>query len=405
MDFDLDKLQNQAAKLLRKACNKNGIWASPTDQENYRRIWARDSMIAGIAGLIAEDEEIIRGLRDSIITLAKHQHPRGMIPSNVLPDNSDPQISYGTLAGRVDANTWFVIGSCLYLLNHPDDSLRQELQPNIQRALTLLDHWEFNGRGLLYTPLSGNWADEYPVEGHTLYDNTLRLWALKLYNKIFEDAKRQQQAAEIRKNITINFWPDSSNADHPAVYHKRCFKRAAANTSTHFACAIGPKGYNTHFDTAGNGFALLLQLATGKQFQQILEGLKPIFRHVSTVLLPAFWPVITSDDPMWDALKNNYSYDFKNYPHQYHNGGIWPVWMGWFALGSSVTGNSDLPETMLKAWMKLEDADAVRFSEYIASDTLEHRGKEQMCYSASGLILLIAAIRKQSIDKLHLNTT
>jgi hypothetical protein len=403
MNIDLEKLEQQAISLIRQACTPHGIWASPDEQENYRRIWGRDSIIAGIAGLLANDEQIIQGLRNSILTLAKYQHSRGMIPSNVQPDERDPQVSYGTLAGRVDANTWFIIGSCLYLLHQPDAELLQKLHPKMKKVLNLLDQWEFNANDLLYTPLSGNWADEYPIEGYTLYDNVLRLWALQLYNNLFEDDKRQRQGRRIRKKIRINFWPRSSNLEEPAVYHYRCFKKLAETRPQHFACAVNPGGYDMHFDTAGHGLALLLELASKKEFDQILNYLKPVFRQVSTVLLPAFWPVITSDDPQWQALKNNFSYNFKNYPYQYHNGGIWPVWMGFFALGASVTGNTDLPETILRAWMKIEDMDAINFSEYIASDTLSHCGKERLCYSASGLILLVAAIRKKTFNKLLLH--
>lgn len=402
MDLKLDKLENQATALLRDACTSYGIWASPDDQENYGRVWGRDSVIAGIAGLLADDERVIQGLGDSITTLAEYQHPRGMIPSNVLPDDSNPEISYGTLAGRVDANTWFIIGTCLYLMRRPGGTLIEKLRPKMEQALELLDRWEFNAAGLLYTPISGNWADEYPIQGHTLYDNLLRLWALKLYNELFEDEKRQKQAREIEEKIRINFWPDTDRVGHPAIYHKRAFEDIAKSDHNHFACAVDPRGYDMHFDAAGNGLALLLGLASESQFKKILSYLKNIFRQVSTVLIPAFWPAITSEDSKWEDLKNNFNYNFKNYPHSYHNGGIWPVWMGFFALGASVTSNSDLPETLLRAWMKIEDPDNIKFSEYIASNTLKHGGKDRLCYSASGLIFLISAIRKDSFKKLHL---
>jgi hypothetical protein len=36
--------------------------------------------------------------------------------------------------------------------------------------------------------MSGNWADEYITDGYVLYDQLLRVWALKSYNH-FVDAK------------------------------------------------------------------------------------------------------------------------------------------------------------------------------------------------------------------------
>jgi hypothetical protein len=52
-------------------------------------------------------------------------------------------------------------------------------EANIQ-MLTSFEAWEFNNKGLLYVPLSGNWADEYITDGYVLYDQLLRVWALKV---------------------------------------------------------------------------------------------------------------------------------------------------------------------------------------------------------------------------------
>lgn len=392
--MDLEHLQSQALELLREATTDFGIMASPEAQENYRRLWSRDAMVAGIAALPLDDDKIIRGFRDSILTLAEYQHPHGMIPSNVLPDKDDPDISYGGLAGRVDATSWFVVGASHFLRHAGDEKLKRELQPNLLLALELLDRWEFNGRGLLYTPLSGNWADEYPVQGHTLYDNCLRLWALELYSEIYNDTDRAVQSRIIRERIEINFWPEPSVVGHPAIYHKRCFEEIADAELKHFACAIDPGGYNLHFDAAGHGLALNLNLATEEQTEKVLTYTGEMFEEIGMNLLPAFWPVIKPGDPEWSELRNNYSYEFKNNPHHFHNGGIWPVWMGLFGWGMSQAGDTELSEHMLASWMEIEDPKSPRLSEYIASDTLKPQGKRRLSYSASGLLFLLQAITK-----------
>jgi hypothetical protein len=402
MDLDLDTLQQQAVSTLRHACHSQGIRPGPDAGESKQEVRTRDAMISGIAGLLAGDDHIIQGFRNSIVTLVNNQHPQGMIPTKVHPGTPHPDISYGRMAGRVDTNTWFLIGTCIYLLNRADGTMITKLQPRLKKVLELLDRWEYNANGLLYTPLSGNWADEYTIQGHTLYDNLLRLWALKLYNKLFEDEERKQQERKIQKKITLNFWPDTAHTGDPNIYHARCFEEAATSEPDHFACAIDSRGYDMHFDTAANGLALMMDLASTQQYKQILNHLKPIFRQVSTVLMPAFWPVITSDDPQWNALKNNFNGTFKNYPHQYQNGGIWPVWMGWFAIGTNVAGSSDLPETMLRAWMKIEREDDISFCKYISSDTLKKNGSQRFCSSAAGLLFLIAAIKKDAFQQLHI---
>ena len=61
------------------------------------------------------DENLIATFKNTLETLANHQHAIGTIPSNVLISGDKSEVSYGGLAGRVDAVTWFVIGVCQYV--------------------------------------------------------------------------------------------------------------------------------------------------------------------------------------------------------------------------------------------------------------------------------------------------
>ena len=187
--------------------------------------------MAGLAGLLAEDTIVLKGLKDSLKTLADHQHEMGMIPSNVQPETGS--VSYGSLTGRIDASTWFIIGSVLYYLESGDRSFYEDLTPAIQKALTFLKCCEFNACGWLYTPLSGNWADEYPVHGFTLYDNCLYVWAKKLLLK----AERQETGAlkEDLDRLSGNFWPGQPNG---AIYHKAGYEQALAMEPHHYLSLI-----------------------------------------------------------------------------------------------------------------------------------------------------------------------
>ncbi len=92
-----------------KACiGPHGFLASPIQNDNYRRIWARDGAIIGLAGLMTGDSEMATALRNTLDTLANNQGPHGEIPSNVDPVSG--RVSYGGMTGRVDADLWFVIG-------------------------------------------------------------------------------------------------------------------------------------------------------------------------------------------------------------------------------------------------------------------------------------------------------
>ena len=105
---DSQKAVSQAQALLKKCTTAHGFLASPTENDNYRRIWGRDGIIIGLAALMTGDDDMITALGDTLETLAEHQGPHGEIPSNV--DVNSGRVSYGGMTGRVDADLWFVIG-------------------------------------------------------------------------------------------------------------------------------------------------------------------------------------------------------------------------------------------------------------------------------------------------------
>ena len=147
-----EKLYDESVDLLHRLTTPDGILASTIEADNYKRIWARDSIVCGLAGLLIKDAILIDGLKNSLLTLAKTQHELGMIPSNVVPtDHSD--VSFGSLAGRVDANTWFVIGCCRYYLETRDTESWVLLKPAVEKCRTFLKISEFNDKGWIYTCL------------------------------------------------------------------------------------------------------------------------------------------------------------------------------------------------------------------------------------------------------------
>lgn len=162
--------RQEAIEIIRKAITEEGILASAQQRDNYARVWARDSMMTGYAGILVHDEEILAGLEKSVLTLARHQAENGQIPSNVVNDKA----SYGTHVGRTDATTWWIVTTCEYLKSKQNDELKKSQKEKIYKALSCLKSWEYNQRGLVYSPLGGNWADEYVTSGYTLYDNVLR---------------------------------------------------------------------------------------------------------------------------------------------------------------------------------------------------------------------------------------
>ena len=387
-----------AVDLLQRLTTTQGILASTLEADNYKRVWARDSIICGIAGLLANDDAIVNGLKQSLLTLAKYQADTGAIPSNVLETESAADVSHGSLVGRVDANTWFVIGACLYTLNTRDDDFWQTLRPKVESCRRYLKALELNGKGWLYTPLSGNWADEYPVQGYTLYDNMLRLWGESLFLKITNG--NSDVLKQLMAKTRFNFWPKSSSIQGQP-YHIKGYEEAAS--VSHFCSQILPGHYDMRFDASANAFALLQFKLSSNEKEQLQKYVHDIGIQLSQTLVPAFWPVITKNDWQWQLLQQNYSFDFKNQPHYFHNGGVWPVWMGWFCLGLAANEMHDMVAKITEAMLVFTQKEGWDFQEYINTENFELNGKKQMGFTASGIVFMYHAMEDSSfIKKLYL---
>lgn len=393
MSERLNILYNDALKLLRQLSTSYGILASVNESDNYKRLWARDSIICGIAGILAEDQAIIESLKASLLTLADHQHINGMIPSNVLVTENETDVSYGSLVGRVDTNTWFIVGACLYFLNSNDKNTWELLVPSIKKSRTYLKSIEFNGKGWIYTPISGNWADEYPIHGYTLYDNCLRLWGESLWLKI--NNENTNELYKIQDKTRVNFWP-FKDYDGDQIYQKLSFEKAYSKTTPHFCSFILPGVYDTRFDAAGNALALLGFKLNKGQKSSISRFINSLKKDISKSLIPAFWPPIQKDDADWHYIEGNYSYNFKNKPFHFHNGGIWPVWMGLFCLGLANNGLDENLKHIISDFESITKNKDWDFQEYITSNDLQLKGKIQLGFTASGIVFMYHALKDDS---------
>lgn len=387
MSITLENLYSDALSLLSELITPYGFLASSVEADNYKRIWARDSVVCGIAGLWSKDEALIEGLSNSLQTLADYQHETGMIPSNVLPTEED--VSYGSLVGRIDATTWFVLGACLYYKHTRNESIWHQLKPAIEKAREYLKACEFNDRGWIYTPLSGNWADEYPIHGYTLYDNVLRLWGESLFEEL--EYGNSKSIEDLKKKTKINFWPQKEANE--AIYQQGPYEKALQTDLQHFIAFILPGIYDTRFDAAGNALALLFFDLSENQKQGINAFVHSLKSNLGKPLIPAFWPIMDETSSDWYLLEGNHSFSFKNTPGNFHNGGIWPVWMGLFCLGLAKQGLKDTAkEIALSFYNTIQSDSNWDFQEFLSSPSFDLKGKTQMGYTASGIVFMKLAM-------------
>lgn len=354
-------ITTKIASILKNVSVPNGFLATAHATDNYRRVWARDSAILSIALIVSDHSTNFDHIKKSITSLQKYQSDTGAIPSNIPEsDVTNQPASFGSLVGRVDATTWWLIMAMNYIRKTKDNALKNEIEPAVYKALSVLDSWEFNNRNLIYTPIGGNWADEYVIAGYTLYDNLLRYWSLKLVAEIYEDENISQKAELIKAAIHANFNPEVKTNEY--TMHPRIHAIFQSKNEKKWPMSFDPSGYNDTWDTAANSLLMLLGFAQDK----IAGTVRNISTNYGHHLMPAFYPVIKESDKEWGLLKENYNYSFKNHPNHFHNGGIWPVMFGLLGMGFSQINEVELTQAIFNDYSnKINEKGEVNFSEYI----------------------------------------
>jgi GH15 family glucan-1,4-alpha-glucosidase len=365
-----DLRHSDAVALLRELSGPHGIHASAAHTTNYRAIFTRDAVMAGIAGAAAGDATVVEGLVRTLEGLRTTQGEQGQIASNVEWHGSDaPAVSFGSLAPRLDGATWYLVGVGIAGRLGAIDPAR--FAPSVARTVALLDALEYNGRHLLYVPAGGNWADEYIFDGYILYDQVLRVWGLRLVGTLFGEPRWTEKADQISRTISTRFAPPHRDGRHPPA-------------------ALAPARVYEMFDCAA--IALLTLSGAAETMAGIaLDWIDDTFLRAGR-LVPAFDPVIDEGHPEWPALRRYHLHAFRNAPHEYHNGGIWPIWLGWLGVALVRAGRRDaLARLTSNVDRFLVAHPTYDFEEFAHGLSTAPMGTPRMAYSASGLLLLAHA--------------
>ena len=367
-------LPEASLALLRQLTGPHGIQASgaATATAEYHAVFTRDAIMAGIAGLLAADATIAEGLGRTLDTLSAHLGAEGQVPSNVrIPASGEAHVSFGTLAPRLDGAAWFLVGAGLAVRHGVRTA--PSLADAVRRVARLLDTLEYNGRHLIYLPAGGNWADEYITDGWTLSDQALRAWALRVCASAFDEPAWAAKADAIGAAMTERFWDGAAEGPGP-----------------HWPFAsVSPTGARRALDLAG--CALLGVSGTaGPLADEALDAITARFLEAGQ-LPPAFHPVIREGDADWPALCHYHLHAFRNAPHEYHNGGIWPVWLGWLALALAARGRTEALATLRTLAARAYAAPGFAHHEFLHGETLAPLGNADMAYTATGLVMLAVA--------------
>jgi hypothetical protein len=388
----------RALALLHACSTTHGFVASPGASQNYHRIWGRDGVIIALAALQTDDGELRETARRTLQTLATYQGPHGEIPSNVDPVTE--RISYGGTTGRVDADLWFVIGCGEYWQATGDGDFLKRLLPVIERVRFLLGAWEFNARGLLYVPLTGDWADEYLHNGYVLYDQLLYLQAQRTLARIHAavhgsaDHALQDHTGRLLHLIRANYWFDGEGIPDDA-YHEVLYRKGLQAAShcggQHWMASFSPSGYGYRFDAFANVLASLFDVADDTQRARVDAFIDERTANYELSLLPAFHPVIEPVDDDWESLQVMFSYSFKNRPYEFHNGGLWPMVTGFYVADLARRQRFEEARRYLhgihRANALVMDSEAWAFPEYVHGRQFTPGGTRHQGWSAAAAVI------------------
>ena len=396
----------QALSLLHACATEHGFVASPVDKANYHRVWGRDGSLLSLAALLTDDDDLKQSSRRTLLTLAKYQGPHGEIPSNVDPDTD--RISYGGTTGRVDADLWFLIAVHAYWRATEDDTFLDQVRPAVEKVRFLLGCWEFNNRGLLFIPPTGDWADEYLQTGYVLYDQLLYYYAQcgisRIHAMLHDSADHQliERIDRLKHLIQANYWFDGEKPDdtyHPILYDKGKESRKRREAK-YWMPSFSPTGYSYRFDAFANILCSMLEVADHEQRRHVDEHLHEISPN-EFPLVRAFHPVVRPADDNWKDLQITFSYEFKNQPHEYHNGGLWPLLTGFYAADLAMRGQKAEARRRLAA---LDRANALEmegepwgFPEFIHGEKLLPGGTSRQGWSAAAAVIAYQALEGKRV--------
>lgn len=397
----------KATNILHECATGYGYRASGL-AAGYPQIWARDSAITFLGAVCTGDQELIRAGRAALVTLGKHQTGRGLIPLNVNPDTG--YISTEN-AGAVDSNLWFILGHYLHFQYTHDLAFLQEHWPAIDKALYWLDYQDMNECGLIEAPEAGDWMDLLAVRYNVLYDNVLYYAAKLAHQELAAQMPAGAQvyrgdvdAAGVHERINLLMWVDRCwVAEHFAEHLEKLkairlewfmlYHNVGTISSRPFYLPfVAFREYGDWCDSLGNLLAVLTGVADGHRREHILRYMLQVGMAEPYPTKAIYPPIFPGEDNWRDYYRSRNL----NLPHQYHNGGIWPMIGGFHVAALVRHGWARQAEQMLVAL-----AEANRqgtnydwaFNEWLHGASGHPMGYEQQAWSAAMFLYAEHAVR------------
>ena len=393
----LHEAHERATEILHRCATSRGFRASGL-AAGYPQVWARDAAITALGAVATGDPSLLAAVKASLVTMARYQSPKGLVPLNVNPDN-------GTIstenAGSLDANLWYILGHFLYWQTTDDREFLTEHWPSINKALCWLEYQDMNECGLLETPEAGNWMDLVAVRYNIFYDNVLYYAAALAHQRMHQQLPPSTplhqltvDAAGINERINLLMWIDRCwIAEHFAeqleklkeirlewfmLYHNI----GTISSRPYYLPWVAFREYGDWCDSLGNCLAVLTGVADGHRREHIL-------RYMYQVGVAEPYPTKAINPPIFPGERDWREYYRSrnlNLPHQYHNGGIWPMVGGFHVAALVRHGWYDEAKRLLVSLAKANKQGTNQdweFNEWLHGESGHPMGFGQQAWSAA----------------------
>ena len=408
----LKTARSHAINILRQCVTPQGFRASAL-AAGYPQIWARDSMITFLGAATTGEAEFIAAGRASLETMSQYQSRRGLIQLNVNPATGYVSTEN---AGAVDANLWYILGHYLHFTLTQDRDFLLAHWFNLNQALIWLEYQDMNECGLLEVPEAGDWMDLLAVRYNVLYDNVLYYAAVLAYQEMARHLPRNTpccipsvEAVGIHERLNLLMWVDRCwVAEHFAehldklkairlewfmLYHNL----GTISSRPFYLPWVAFREYGDWCDSLGNLLAILTGVADKHRTEHIL-------RYMRQVGMAEPYPTKAIHPPIYPGESNWREYYRSrnlNMPHQYHNGGIWPM-IGGFHVAALVRHNwldeaSRLLALLAEAAYQGSDETHWEFNEWLHGRTGHTMGYAQQAWSAAMFLYADHALQSNKL--------
>lgn len=403
----VDQAREQAIAILHNCIAHDGFRASGLAQ-GYPQIWARDSMVIFLGASVTGEPSFAAAGRASLETMSAYQSNRGMIQLNVNPDTRYVSTEN---AGASDPNLWYILGHYLHFSQTKDQAFLQQHWRHISRAMRWLEYQDMNECGLIEVPEAGNWMDLLAVRYNVLYDNALYYAATLAYQELSRHVPRELSshkvevdATGIHERINLLMWIDRCWVAEHFAEHLEKLKAirlewfmlyhnvGTISSRPYYLPWVAFREYGDWCDSLGNLLAILTGIADGHRSEHILRYMAQV-GMAEPYPTKAIYPPIYPSEANW---REYYRSRNLNLPHQYHNGGIWPMIGGFHVAALVRHGWQSEAERLLLALAEANRQGtfaAWEFNEWLHGESGHPMGYAHQAWSAAMFLYAEHAVR------------